>query len=186
MPKHIRKIKEVKSKIKIIKEIKSDSLIEDIKKAEKEIDEEAKNEARQELRSSEFKAPSLALERSVEDEPKQETQIAAETRERKELEDRNTNYTANASRETSRREYVERRFEGNVEGHRAYQHAEDTTQSNISRRAMFRENEFREKIPEGGIRPMREEAGRGDFEDESFFDNSEQQQKKRYKTRREL
>ena len=80
MPK-IKKVKELKSKIKLIEEIKSKDLVEDIKKAEKEERRNAVFLAKE----ADFKSPSLVLESSIE-EP---TQIQQETKERIRVQERN-------------------------------------------------------------------------------------------------
>ena len=86
MPK-IKNVKEIKSKIKIIKEIKrgESDLVEDVKEAE----EHSVQVFRQDLSRVNFKPPSIVLESDL---AETDTAIQQETRERKKIEERNITY----------------------------------------------------------------------------------------------
>ena len=166
MPK-IKKIKEIKSKIKIIKELKrgESELVEDVEKAE----EHAVQVFREDVSGSEFKPPSIVLESDVEE----TNVIQHETRERKEIEERNIAY-APRRESGAARSYQE----GRNEEEREYRHSEEVAQ-NLPR-MRFDESAFKERVI-----TKREGQEAFPIQDSEIRDERLEIEKRKYKTRRE-
>ena len=168
MPK-IKNLKEIKSKIKIIKEIKrgESELVEDVKEAE----EHSVQVFREDLSGVKFRPPSIALESDLSE---TDTAIQQETKERNEIEERNIAYTPRGQA-GAQRSYQERRnFE---ESNREYSHAEDSSRVPAMR--------FEDRAPQQRI------MGKGEIRENFPMQNSEisderlEVDRKKYKTRRE-
>ena len=170
MPKK-RKIKEIKSKIKIVKELNKDKseLVEDVEKAEKDFVDETRT-------SAGFKASSIILDSTVEE--GESTAIQRETREREEIEERNITYAPRRGAEETRG-YIERVETRENEERREYSHGEDRTMP----RMRFEESAFQNRVisrKEGVLEtPVTQEF------DLERRENEIEGNRKKYRTRRE-
>lgn len=166
----IKKIKELKSKIKIIKEIKrgESELVDDVEKAE----EHVVQVFREDISGSEFKPPSIALESDVE-ESGPATAIQQETRERREIEETNIAY-APRRESGAARSYQE----GRNEEEREYRHSEDVARNLPTMR--FEESAFKERVIS-----KREGHDAFSIQDSEIRDERFEIEKRKYKTRRE-